>query len=253
MKTIAIIPSRYDSSRFPGKPLADLGGKPMIQWVYEQVSRVFSTVFVATDDRRIFDAVQGFHGKALMTAKTHQSGTDRCAEAVKLAEKQTYTEFDVVVNVQGDEPFIQPSQLELIKNCFRDSTIQIATLIRPAGSYEEMADPNKPKVVLNTNNEALLFSRSIIPFIRGVDPKRWLLHHPYYIHIGLYGFRKEVLLEITKLKTSPLEQAESLEQLRWMENNYHIKALLTQHESFGIDTPEDLIRAKFMMQYKEGS
>jgi len=243
MKYIAIIPARYDSTRFPGKPLADLGGKSMIQRVYEQACKVFSTVVVATDDERISLAVRHFGGNPIMTSAAHKSGTDRCAEALMLAEKQFSATFDVVVNLQGDEPFIQPSQLKLIESCISRSETQIATLVRPLTDRQELFDPNKPKVVLNRKGEAIYFSRSVIPYLRGIDSPDWPDHHTYYIHIGLYAFRRDILIAITKLESSPLEIAESLEQLRWIENGYRIEAGITKFESIGIDTPEDLAKA----------
>jgi 3-deoxy-manno-octulosonate cytidylyltransferase (CMP-KDO synthetase) len=243
MGCIAIIPARYDSSRFPGKPLADLGGKPMIQRVYEQACKVFSTVVVATDDDRISDAVKNFGGRAVMTSASHKSGTDRCAEALYIAEKQFSVAFDTVINIQGDEPFIQPVQLQLIESCMSEDKTQIATLVKSVHDRQELFDPNKIKVVLNKNNEAIYFSRSVIPYLRGIDTQYWPEHHNFYIHIGLYAFRRDILAAVTKLKSSPLEIAESLEQLRWIENGYRIAARITEFESFGIDTPEDLAKA----------
>jgi 3-deoxy-manno-octulosonate cytidylyltransferase (CMP-KDO synthetase) len=243
MKCIAIIPARYDSSRFPGKPLADLAGKPMIQRVCEQAGKVFSTVIVATDDERISSAVRNFGGMAVMTSASHTSGTDRCAEALLIAEKLLSSTFDTVVNIQGDEPFIQPLQLKLIESCMARPESQIATLVRPLHNRQELFDPNKPKVVLNRNMEAIYFSRSVIPYIRGFDLKDWPDHHNFYIHIGLYAFRRDILTAVAKLESSPLEIAESLEQLRWIENGYRIAADVTEFESTGIDTPEDLAKA----------
>jgi 3-deoxy-manno-octulosonate cytidylyltransferase (CMP-KDO synthetase) len=248
MNSIAIIPARYASSRFPGKPLADMDGKPMIQRVYEQAREVFETVIVATDDERISGAVTNFGGMALMTSVTHKSGTDRCAEALQLAERKLSTIFDIIVNLQGDEPFIQPVQLQLIESCFERAGIQIATLVRPVRDVQELFDPNKPKVVLNKNMEAIYFSRSAIPYYRGAESGNWPDHHNFYIHIGLYAFRREILKAITTLDTTPLEKAESLEQLRWIENGYRIQVAITEQESYGIDTPEDLAKALEMMK-----
>jgi 3-deoxy-manno-octulosonate cytidylyltransferase (CMP-KDO synthetase) len=243
MKFIAIIPARYSSSRFPGKPLADIMGKPMIQRVYEQASQVFDHIIVATDDERILHAVHNFGGTAVMTSPTHKSGTDRCAEALTIAENYFSTIFDVVVNLQGDEPFIQPEQLKLIQACFNERSVQIATLIKPVHNKEELFDANKPKVVINNKHEAIYFSRSVIPFVRGIDEKEWISHHQFYIHIGIYAFTRETLLKITQLETTKLEKAESLEQLRWIENGFSIKVAVTKHESIGIDTPDDLEKA----------
>jgi len=241
-KFLGIIPARYASTRFPGKPLADLAGKPLIRRVYERVGELFDSVAVATDDRRIFDTVISFGGKAVMTSSLHNSGTDRCYEAfVKLGGM-----FDVIVNVQGDEPFINPEQIELLKNCFDDDATQIATLVKPfspEADFETLFNPNTPKVVLNARNEAIYFSRSVIPHIRGKHHEDWLKTNVFYKHIGIYAYKASVLSEITKLPQSNLEKAESLEQLRWIENGYVIKTGITDEETIGIDTPEDLEKA----------
>lgn len=243
MKFTGIIPARYASSRFPGKPLAMLGGKPVIQRVYEQVAAVLDDAYVATDDERIFDRVTAFGGKAVMTRTDHKSGTDRIEEAV---EKLGCT-ADVIVNVQGDEPFIQRSQIETVCQCFEDPATQIATLGKPFESVEAMKNPNSPKIVLDNRHCAMYFSRSVIPFIRGIDEEEWLEHYPFLKHIGLYAYRREVLAEVTKLPQSSLEKAESLEQLRWLQNGYRIKVGLTDVETVGIDTPEDLKRAELFL------
>lgn len=240
MKFIGIIPARYSSSRFPGKPLAILGGKPVIEHVYRQVSSVMEDVFVATDDQRIYDAVEAFGGKAIMTRSDHKSGTDRICEALE----KVGGSFDVVINIQGDEPFIQKSQLETVMQCFDDPRTQIATLGKPFESMEAVENPNSPKIVLDNDGYALYFSRSVIPFVRGKEHEEWLSHFPYLKHIGLYAYRSEVLMEISKLPQSTLELAESLEQLRWLQNGYKIKVGLTNVETIGIDTPEDLQRAE---------
>ena len=241
-----IIPARFASTRFPGKPLVDIGGKSMIQRVYEQVSKVLNDVYVATDDERIYDAVVAFGGKVIMTSDQHRSGTDRCYEAyTKLP-----TEFDVIINIQGDEPFIQPSQIEALKMCFEDETTQIATLVKPIAVSETdslLFNPNSPKVVLDKNNCALYFSRSPIPYRRGAEEKDWASLHTYYKHIGIYAYRTQVLAEITSLEPSILEMAESLEQLRWLENGYKIKVGFTDVETVGIDTPEDLEKVKDLL------
>lgn len=243
MKFIGIIPARYSSSRFPGKPLAILGGKPVIEHVYRQVSSVMEDVFVATDDQRIYDAVEAFGGKAIMTRSDHKSGTDRICEALE----KVGGSFDVVINIQGDEPFIQKSQLETVMQCFDDPRTQIATLGKPFESMEAVENPNSPKIVLDNDGYALYFSRSVIPFVRGKEHEEWLSHFPYLKHIGLYAYRSEVLREISKLPQSTLELAESLEQLRWLQNGYKIKVGLTDVETIGIDTPEDLQRAEEKM------
>ena len=236
MKFIGIIPARYSSSRFPGKPLAKLGGKAVIEHVYRQVSSVMTDVFVATDDQRIYDAVEAFGGKAVMTRTDHQSGTDRICEALD----KVGGNFDVVINIQGDEPFIQKSQLETVMQCFDDSRTQIATLGKYFESIEAVQNPNSPKIVLDNDSYALYFSRSVIPFVRGKENAEWLSHFPFLKHIGLYAYRTDVLREISRLPPSSLELAESLEQLRWLQNGYKIKVGLTEVETIGIDTPEDL-------------
>lgn len=250
MKFIGIIPARYASTRFPAKPLAVLGGKPVIQRVYEQVSGIFDEAYVATDDERIEAAVKAFGGKVVMTSPNHKSGTDRCYEAFT----KVGGGYDVVVNIQGDEPFIQPSQLEAVKACFEDPTTQIATLVKPFTTddgFVALENVNSPKVVVNANMNALYFSRSIIPYQRNADKQDWLAGHTYYKHIGLYAYRAEVLKEITSLPQSSLELAESLEQLRWLENGYTIKVGVTQAETIGIDTPEDLERAEEFLKQQE--
>lgn len=243
MRFLGIIPARYASTRFPAKPLAILGGKPVIQRVYEQVAGIVDDAYVATDDERIESAVKAFGGKVVMTSTKHNSGTDRCYEALTKISGQ----FDVVVNIQGDEPFIQPSQLEALKACFDDSQTQIATLVKPftaEDSFEALQNINSPKVVLNKYHHAMYFSRSIIPYQRNAEKNVWLENHVYYKHIGLYAYRSEVLKEITALPQSSLELAESLEQLRWLENGYKIKVGISDVETIGIDTPEDLAKAE---------
>ena len=247
MKFIAIIPARYASTRFPGKPLAMLGGKRVIERVYEQVAGALDEAVVATDDARIYDAVQAFGGRAVMTSPDHRSGTDRCREAFdKLG-----TPCDVVVNVQGDEPFIRPAQLEALKRCFDDPETQIATLVKPFAEkdgLEALENPNSPKVVLDTRSRAICFSRSVIPYLRGIPREEWLTRHTFYKHIGLYAFRTEVLRAVTALPPSMLETAESLEQLRWLENGYKIGVGISDVETIGIDTPEDLERAEAFLR-----
>lgn len=250
MKFLGIIPARYASTRFPGKPLALLGGKTVIQRVYEQVAGVLGDAYVATDDERIETAVKAFGGKVVMTSVDHKSGTDRCYEACcKIGG-----DFDVVVNIQGDEPFITHSQLQAVRACFDDPTTQIATLVKPFTADEPFAaleNVNSPKVVLNANRNALYFSRSIIPYQRNAGQEDWLKNHTYYKHIGLYAYRTGVLKEITALAQSSLELAESLEQLRWLENGYTIKVGLSDVETIGIDTPEDLKRAETFLNNRK--
>ncbi len=250
MRYIAIIPARYASTRFPAKPLALLGGKPVIQRVYEQVKKVLTDVVVATDDERIYKTVEGFGGRAIMTREDHKSGTDRCYEAYQKVGK----EFDVVINVQGDEPFIQPEQIRSLMACFEDEATQIATLVKPftqADGLDALRNPNSPKVVLSDDGRAIYFSRSVIPYLRGVGEEEWLSRHTYYKHIGLYAYRAETLGEITRLPQSTLEKVESLEQLRWIDNGYVIKVGETNVETIGIDTPADLERAEEFLKMRQ--
>jgi 3-deoxy-manno-octulosonate cytidylyltransferase (CMP-KDO synthetase) len=244
-KFIGIIPARYASTRFPGKPLVKLGDKLIIQHVYENAENAIDDVWVATDDERIAKAVAGFGGKYVMTRDDHQSGTDRCAEAATLLSAEI--QFDVVINIQGDEPFVRQEQLNALKSCFDDSETEIATLVKQIESNEVLFNTNRPKVVMDHNQNALLFSREAIPHIRDEEKEKWLTRHDFFSHLGMYAYRKEVLEQITLLLPSRLELAESLEQLRWLENGYRIKVAKTSFESIGIDIPEDLIAAeKFM-------
>ena len=247
-KFIAIIPARYASTRFPGKPLAVLGGKPVIQRVYEQVSGVLSDVWVATDDERIRQAVEQFGGRVVMTRTDHKSGTDRIEEAAEIID----TTADVIINVQGDEPFIQRSQVETIMHLFDDAETQIGTIGKPFDTIEQAENPNSPKIVTDVRGYALYFSRSVIPFIRGHERQQWLNQFPVLTHLGLYAYRRDVLRQITKLPQSSLEKAESLEQLRWLQNGYRIKVGLTDVETVGIDTPEDLARAEEFLSATSG-
>ena len=240
MTFTAIIPARFASTRFPGKPLAVLGGKTVIQRVYEQVSSVLSEVYVATDDERIFECVESFGGKAVMTRSDHQSGTDRIQEAVE----KIGTQADVIINVQGDEPFIQPSQIQTLMQLFDEPSTQIGTLGKLFESLEAVENPNSPKIVTDVRGFALYFSRSVIPYIRGKEQKNWFSEYPFLKHLGVYAYRREVLAEVTRLPQSSLEKAESLEQLRWLQNGYRIRVGLTDVETVGIDTPEDLQRAE---------
>lgn len=246
MKFTAVIPARYASTRFPGKPLAILGGKTVIQRVYEQAASVLSEVYVATDDERILSAVEAFGGRAIMTRADHKSGTDRIEEAVE----KTGTQADVIINVQGDEPFIQPSQIKTLMALFDDPQTQIGTLGKRFDSMDAVNNPNSPKIVTDHRGFALYFSRSVIPFIRGVESDEWLSHYPFLKHLGVYAYRREVLAEVTRLPQGQLEKAESLEQLRWLENGYRIRVGLTDVETVGIDTPADLERAEqFLAQW----
>lgn len=245
MKIIGVIPARYASTRFPAKPLVDIGGKSMIQRVYAQSkkSKCLDDVVVATDDERIASHVRKFGGNVVMTSDLHQSGTDRCFEAIR----NFCPSADVVINIQGDEPFIHPEQIDLVASCFQSEVIQIATLVKIINSEEELFNPNIPKVILNMHKEAVLFSRQTIPYLRGKEQKDWIESHTFYKHIGIYAYRTAILGEITALKQSSLEIAEALEQLRWIENGYKIKVEITDFESVAIDAPEDLKKlSKFL-------
>ena len=250
MKFICIIPARYGSSRFPGKPLAVIKGKTVIQRVYEKASSVLEDVYVATDDERIFKEVENFGGNVIMTRSDHESGTDRIEEAVS----KISVPCDVVINIQGDEPFIDPSQIQTLCNSFNDEQTQIATLGKPFSTTKDVLNPNSPKIVMDNNNYALYFSRNMIPFIKGVDINKLgedtniTDTFPYLKHIGIYAYRRSVLSEITRLEPSSLEKTEGLEQLRWLQNGYKIKVGLTNIETIGIDTPEDLTKATLFLE-----
>lgn len=248
MRFIAVIPARYASTRFPGKPLAMLGGKSVIQRVYEQAVSVLGEAYVATDDERIFQAVEAFGGQAVMTRSDHKSGTDRIEEAVeKLEAKEKGAEKGedtIIINIQGDEPFIQRSQIETLCHLFDDPQTQIGTLGKRFETMEAAENPNSPKIVTDLRGFALYFSRSIIPYIRGKEQREWFSEYPFLKHLGIYAYRREVLAEVTRLPQSPLEIAESLEQLRWLQNGYRIRVGETNVETVGIDTPEDLQRAE---------
>lgn len=281
MKFYAIIPARYASTRFPAKPLACLAGKPIIQHVYERVSKVITDTYVATDDKRISDAVERFGGRVIMTASTHPSGTDRCQEAYekikamecasshaalsphynnKGEEAPANTQGgttanvadDIVINVQGDEPFIHPSQLQSLMDCFAAADTQIATLVKPFTADDGLTalkNPNSPKVVVGSRKQALYFSRSVIPYLRNYPEEEWLQHHTFYKHIGIYAYRAEVLRQITAMPQGILEKNESLEQLRWLEAGLCIRVGTTDIETIGIDTPADLERAELFLQH----
>ncbi len=242
MNILGIIPARFASTRFPGKPLVDIAGKSMIQRVYEQAKKCIhiTEVIVATDDARIYDHVIAFGGVAVMTSTDHQSGTDRCAE-VALQHPQ----YNVIINIQGDEPYIDPEQISKLATCFNNHDTQIATLVKKVQNEQELFNVNSPKVVINNLSEAVYFSRSPLPHIRGQEQQSWLQHFTYFKHIGIYGYRADVLQEVTKLPISSLEKAESLEQLRWIENGYRIKVAETELETYAIDTPEDLKKLSF--------
>lgn len=244
MEFIGIIPARYASTRFPGKSLVDIGGKPMIQRVYEQASKALNLVIVATDDERIKQAVENFNGRVVMTSKHHKTGTDRCDEAIRIFRKDHFENIAVVINIQSDEPFIQPEQLKQLMECFDNPSTQIATLIMEIKTSYDIFNPNLPKVAINLNHEAIYFSRSPIPFIRNKHKDRWVISHTFFKHIGIYAYRTGILREIAQLQPSSLEVAESLEQNRWIENGYTIKVKETNFKNYPVDTPEDLEKIK---------
>lgn len=244
-KTLAIIPARYASTRFPGKPLAMLGGKPVIEWVWNRVTATpcLSDTVVATDDDRIAAAVRSFRGKVIMTSSSHRSGTDRCGEVLQILEEQG-NRYDIVINVQGDEPFVQQEQLRNLIACFDTPDTQIATLKTAITDHQELFNPNNVKVVCDSQSNALYFSRQPIPYLRDTDQSQWLRNHIYYKHVGIYAFRSNTLKEIVKLPLSQLERCESLEQLRWLENGYSIRLGISPCSNVGIDTPDDLAAAE---------
>jgi len=239
MKVLGIIPARWASTRFPGKPLIMLGDKTMIHRVYEQTAKVLNNVVVATDDKRIVEEIEKFNGQVVITSDKHQSGTDRCAEALELYQQKVNDTFDIVVNIQGDEPFIQPEQIQQVVDCFDENT-QISTLIKKITDNEALFNANNPKVILNKKNEALYFSRATIPYVINDKKENWLEKYTFYEHLGLYGYKSSVLRELTMLKPSMLELSESLEQNRWLENGYKIKVAESEFENISIDTEEDL-------------
>jgi len=242
---LGIIPARYASSRFPGKPLIDIKGMSMIQRVYMQAKKSTSLdeVVVATDDERIKKHVESFGGVAVMTKEEHPSGTDRCFEVLQHIDG----DYRHVINIQGDEPFIDPDQITLLAEVLKDETTELATLVIPVDSHELLFSNSEVKVTVNSNMEALFFSRMVIPYLKGIDQSEWHKNFNYYRHVGMYAYRADILQKITQLKPSSLEIAESLEQLRWLENGFKIKVAVTHHDSFGIDTPEDIERVISIM------
>lgn len=245
---LGIIPARYASTRFPGKPLIDILGKSMIHRVYEQAKKSSSLteVVVATDDERIYKHVESFGGKVVYTKEEHPSGTDRCYEALLNSKGN----FDYVINIQGDEPFIDPTQIDTLANVC-DGKTELATLMIPVDSHEVLFDMGEVKITLNTNMEALYFSRMVIPYIKGKPQEEWHKHHNYYRHVGMYAYRKDILEKVTKLKPSSLEIAESLEQLRWLENGFKVKCAITQFDSHCVDTPEDIEKVIRLMNINQ--
>jgi 3-deoxy-manno-octulosonate cytidylyltransferase (CMP-KDO synthetase) len=249
MRILGVIPARYASTRFPAKPLADIAGKSMVQRVYIQasLSEKISKVVVATDDQRIFDHVTSFKGSVCMTSPDHASGTDRCFEAMTKQGEN----FDYVINIQGDEPFISPEQIDLLASLL-DGNTELATLAKKIDDDESLFNPNIVKLVRSANNEALYFSRSTIPHIRNSDESSWLSKHTFFKHIGMYAYRSDILEKITRMKVSSLEKAESLEQLRWLENGLRVKVAETDLETIGVDTPEDLDKAVAFLNGSHG-
>jgi 3-deoxy-manno-octulosonate cytidylyltransferase (CMP-KDO synthetase) len=247
MRILGIIPARYASTRFPAKPLVDIAGKSMVEWVYSQAkkSKQLSKVIVATDNQKIADHIASFGGHFCMTSEDHVSGTDRCYEALRHQKE----EYDYVINIQGDEPFIDPSQIDLLASLL-DGNTQLATLVKKIEKEEHLFNSNVVKVVFNKDNEALYFSRSTIPHIRNTEQSLWLKKHPFYKHIGMYAYRTDILGKVTQLEVSSLEKAESLEQLRWLENGFKIKIAETSLETIGIDTPDDLNTALAYLKTK---
>ena len=244
MRIVGVIPARYASTRFPGKPLVIIDGKSMIRRVYEQAQKCIelSEVIIATDNTSIYEHAQEFGGKVMMTSADHTSGTERCREVLTNLGTGKNEPADAIINIQGDEPFIDPRQISDVISCLVQKDVQIATLVRKISSYEELMDNNVVKVVLNKQCRAIYFSRSAIPYYRGKDPSEWISSHDYFKHIGIYGYRSDVLVRITELPPSLLEKAESLEQLRWLENDYLIFVKETDLENVAIDTPSDLLK-----------
>jgi 3-deoxy-manno-octulosonate cytidylyltransferase (CMP-KDO synthetase) len=248
MKTIGIIPARYQSSRFPGKPLADILGKSMIERVYDKCTQANSLdeVYVATDDQRIYDHVLSFGGKVIMTSTTHTNGTERCEEVLEKLNDDT---IEIIINIQGDEPFISPNQIDLLADLFAQyPETEIGTLIKKIEDYETLFNTNTPKVVFTPRFDALYFSRNTIPYQRDTEKSTWLENHNYFKHIGIYGYTSKALKEIVELEETTLEKTEKLEQLRWLEKGYRIKVAETIHETIGIDTPEDLEKVVKMLK-----
>jgi 3-deoxy-manno-octulosonate cytidylyltransferase (CMP-KDO synthetase) len=240
-KILGVIPARYASSRFPGKPLIDIAGKSMIRRVYEQASKalLLDDVVVATDDERILNHVKSFGGKVEFTSPNHRTGTDRCAE---IASMNQYAEYQFIINIQGDEPLIDPAQIDLLAELFHLRNPELATLIRPLGNPDDYANPNIIKVVTANNGEALYFSRAPIPYVRNVELLEYLKENTFNQHIGIYGYRRQTLMEISALNQSLNELTESLEQLRWLDHGYRILTAVSSHKSYSIDVPDDVMK-----------
>jgi 3-deoxy-manno-octulosonate cytidylyltransferase (CMP-KDO synthetase) len=251
MNILGIIPARYGSTRLDGKPLVDICGKPMIQRVYEQSAKVLEHIVVATDDQRIVDAVKDFGGNVVMTSVNHTTGTNRCLEAYEMVQAKSQISFDFVINIQGDEPLLEPEQLRCLINCFNDPATELATLVIPVYSEADLFNESEVFVVFDKNKKALYFSRSVIPHIRGIHKTQWLAHHTFYKHLGMYGFKVDSLKEFAHLPQTKLELVESLEQNRWIENGGVIKIEITQHDSIPVDTIDDLERVRRIVAQME--
>ncbi|HBS11863.1 MAG TPA: 3-deoxy-manno-octulosonate cytidylyltransferase [Flavobacteriaceae bacterium] len=243
MNILGVIPARYGSTRLEGKPLLDICGKPMIQHVYEQTKKALKHVVVATDDQRIVKAVQDFGGEVVLTSPDHNTGTNRCLEAYRVFTKKNNLKFDIIVNIQGDEPLLAPRQISLLTSCFNDKNTRMATLVIPVKETEKIFESGV-FVVIDKLKNALYFSRSIIPFVRDADKKEWHKKHTFYKHIGMYAFKPRALMSFASLQQSPLEIAESLEQNRWLENGKKIKVEITKTQTMGVDTIEDLEKVR---------
>jgi 3-deoxy-manno-octulosonate cytidylyltransferase (CMP-KDO synthetase) len=243
-RVLGVIPARYASTRFPGKPLVQIGGKSMVMRVYEQASkcREISHVIVATDDERIFSHVKEQGGEVMMTSGSHISGTSRLGEVVARLSEEQSEPFRIAVNIQGDEPFIDPAQIRQVLSLFSHPEVMIGTLVKKITDTSDLHSPNVVKAVMGDNARALWFSRQALPYLRGTDPSDWIHHHDYYRHIGMYAFRTDILTALLALTEAPAERAESLEQLRWLSHGYSIHAAFTDIETLGIDTPEDLLK-----------
>lgn len=250
MNVLGIIPARYGSTRLEGKPLIDLCGKPMIQHVYEQTKKLLEHVVVATDDERIVKVVQDFGGDVVMTSKDHNTGTNRCLEAYRVFSKRKSLDFDVIVNIQGDEPLLDPEQIRLLISCFNDRVTEMATLVIPVKETDDTFADSGVFVVVDRLKNALYFSRSVIPFVRDSHKKEWTKAHTFYKHIGMYAFKPNSLIEFASLEQTTLEVAESLEQNRWLENGKKIKVAITESDSVGVDTEEDVEKVRKIIASK---
>ncbi|MCF6269590.1 MAG: 3-deoxy-manno-octulosonate cytidylyltransferase [Melioribacteraceae bacterium] len=240
MNFLGIIPARYGSTRLEGKPLADICGKPMIQHVYERSAKVLENIYIATDDKRIEDVVLEFGGKVVMTSHHHNSGTNRCLEAYEIIQKKHETKFDVVINIQGDEPMLEPSQLLELMSCFDNSKTEIATLVTEVTDAEELNSKTNAFVIFDVNMKAIYFSRTPIPAVKGLDKSEWFGKTDYYSHIGMYAYKPDTLEKVANLEQSKLELIEGLEQNRWIENGYPINVAITEFDSISVDTEKDL-------------